>query len=121
MKNETIGLTETDFAEIKRTAAEYQIEELQFRPTKKGGNFPFQHIAQGRPWVFVIDWHWRRRCLRFDKTFIARLQKAGLVFGSPENGAGMNCSVRYEDFTKALQLCVSETPAQRTRPESRLS
>jgi hypothetical protein len=115
MKNEVIRLSETDFAEIKRIAAEYQIEELLFRPTKKGGNVPFQHVAQGRPWVFVIDEHWRRRWLRFDKTFIPRLEEANLVVHREKRG-GKNCSVRYQDFIQALRLCVSEIPAQRPSP-----
>jgi hypothetical protein len=106
MKNEIIRLSDTDYAEIKRTAAEYQIEELPFRPTKKGGNFRFRHIAQGRPWVFVIDWDWKRRCIRFDKTFIPRLEEAGLMFGAPEQGGGQNCSVGYKNFPEALRLCV---------------
>jgi hypothetical protein len=114
MKNKRIGLSETDFADIKRTATEYQIEELPFRETQKGGNHPFQHIAQGRPWVFVIDWDWKHRRLRFDKTFIPRLSEAGLVVGLPEAGAGENCSVEYKDFTKALHLCVLDTPLQQS-------
>jgi hypothetical protein len=51
MKNERINLTETDFADIKRIAAEYQIEALPFAPTKAGGNYGFQHPSKRAPWV----------------------------------------------------------------------
>jgi len=57
MKNERIGLTETDFADIKRIASEFQIEELPFRPTQQGGNYPFRRPEQKMPWAFVLDWH----------------------------------------------------------------
>jgi len=112
MKNERINLTETDFADIKRIAAEYQIEALPFAPTKAGGNYGFQHPKQKGTvgaWVFVIDWHWRRRWVRIHRQFIPRLEQANLVV-SREAGAGRNCSIRYSDFRQALQLCVSDTP-----------
>ena len=105
MKNEELKLSETDFAEIRRVAAEFQVEELHFRQTKKGGNYPFQHISRVTPWVFVVDWHWRRRWLRFNKEYILRLDQAGLLV---DREAHRNCSISYKDFTKALQLCVSD-------------
>jgi hypothetical protein len=47
MKNKELGLSESDFAAIKRKAAEYHIEELPFRQTQKGGNFPFGTSPKG--------------------------------------------------------------------------
>jgi hypothetical protein len=102
-KNERIELRKEQLAEITLIAAEYKVEPLPFRTTKKGGNYPFRHISQATPWAFVIDWHWRVGWLRFHKEFIPQLERAGLVV---DREATRNCSIKYNDLRKALRLCV---------------
>lgn len=103
MKNERIGLSDLDFDDIRQIAAEYQVEEYPYRERKRdGGYYPFHR--RDKTWVFVIDFHWNKRWLRFNKAFIPQLEQAGLVVAK-EAGAGRNCSVRYQDFRQALRLC----------------
>jgi hypothetical protein len=112
-----IKLTETELAEIKRIAAEYQIEALPFVQTKAGGVYCFQHPKQKGTkgaWVFAIDWKWHQCQVRFHRRFIPCLEQANLV-EDIEAGAGRNCSVMYSDFRRALQVCLSEIS---TEPES---
>src|SRR3974390_3148085 len=101
--NERIGLSQEGLAGVTRLAAEHGLEALPFRPTKAGGNYPFQRPDGYSPWVFVIDWHWRKGWVRFHKKFIPRLEQANLIV---DREATRNCSVRYSDFRQALRICI---------------
>lgn len=105
MDNQKIHLTDDDLARIKRTAAEYGLDSLPAGITLKGPAYGFKH-PDHKPWVFVLDWHWRKRWVRFHKSFIDRLKAAGLVVHE-ERGAGRNCSVEATRLIEALEICMA--------------
>lgn len=98
-------MTDADLGSIKRTAAAYGLGSLPPETPLAGPVYGFKH-PDHEPWVFVLDWHWRKRWIRFHKTFIDRLQAAGLVVHQ-ERGAGRNCSVQAANLTGALEICTA--------------
>jgi len=108
--NDRIGLSVSDLAEVKKTSGAYGIEEQPFAATKQGGVYAFRHPEHPRKsdWTFVLDWHWNKGWVRFHRRFVEELQAAELVVDA-QRGGGKNCSVKYEDLRKALDLCCAST------------
>jgi hypothetical protein len=108
--NDRIGLNVSDLAEVRMVAAAYGVEEQPFAPTKQGGSTHSGTPSSPENLIghFVLDWHWNKHWVRFHRRFIGKLEAAELVIHR-ENGGGKNCSVRYEDFKKALDICCTST------------
>jgi hypothetical protein len=98
-------ITPSELTEIEEAAAKHGV--LLRLPVKEYADglpkYGFWH-ADAQAWVFVIDWDWRKRRIRFHKRFIETLRQNGIL-ASVEKGGGKNCSVEERDFAQALQLC----------------
>jgi hypothetical protein len=100
-------ITAGELAGIKESAAKYGLR-LRHSTKVYANGYPKYHFDHPghELWIFVIDSEWRKRRIRFQKRFIEKLQRKGLL-AAEENGAGENCSVEEKDFDSALRLCTA--------------
>jgi hypothetical protein len=107
-------ITSGALAEIEKAAAKYGLRLRHSTKTYANGHpkYHFDHPEQ-KIWIFVIDSEWRKHRIRFQRRFIEKLRRNGLL-ADEETGAGENCSVESKDFDSALRLCT----AALTRPNT---